>query len=625
MSLTSLGMVEWAIVAAGLLLAALLLRALARRRREPGYMRQVRRFVRRRDFRRGGELLFRHGHMREALGLFERGKVHEAAAECAERLGDLALAAYHRERAGFYAQAADQYLEAGDYASASRLYARLGNFMKAAKVLAKSDDAPPLELARLWENAFLDTVPSEGEAIRGAEFAALQLCAQRAAEAFEHAGELPKAAHYFEIGGLSDRANALRMSLPPTELDRLDAARDRLLARLQSATAEAVEWSGTFPVAVLNAGFPPAPRDAAPRAASRSAARDAIPEPPAPPRSAAPPARSRRSLAGSGMRAKGAPPSRKAQANRGSTALEAGTSADPRPRPAPEAPLLARRVDDAPPSSMAAGLPPSPERYQLVEAVGRRGFGVAYRAFDRVQGRDVSVIHLPSAVVADDERQETFLATCRTLTEIRHPNIVSLLDCGIYAGRGYVVLEWIDGPSLATELAHADRGRMSVLEVLDVAEGLLSALDYAHDRGVTHGTINPRAVYLQNESIPKVMHLGMSQLASPTSIASFTPYLAPEQIDGEPAEARSDLFAVGATVYELLTGKKPFDGLERQDPPKSPREISTAIPKSLDQLVMWCLKLDPEQRPASASALRNRVRSMHSQVESFLRPKENAS
>lgn len=277
------------------------------------------------------------------------------------------------------------------------------------------------------------------------------------------------------------------------------------------------------------------------------------------------------------------------------TATADGVASDPDPRhPAPSAPVLGVPV------TVAGG------RYRLERLLGAGGMGIVHAAHDQLLGRDVAVKLLADNLAADPESRARFEREARAAARLTHPHVVSVFDVGEETGRPYFVMELVDGPSLAERLRA--RGTLPATEVIAIAIHGLRALHAAHTAGVLHRDLKPANLLLAADGTVKVTDFGVAQatelpqMTRTGLVLGTLPYLAPERSTGTPASVRSDLYAFGATLLELLTGRPPdTTQADGGTPVHDPVELDTA-PPHLAGLIQRCLARDPDGRPASAQA-----------------------
>lgn len=255
------------------------------------------------------------------------------------------------------------------------------------------------------------------------------------------------------------------------------------------------------------------------------------------------------------------------------------------------------------------------ERYELLELLGRGGMGVVYRARDRVLDRVVAVKLLPLDRAQDPTAVARFEREALAAAALSHRNIVAVFDFGTDEETRFIVMEYLTGQSLA-QLVRA-RGALAVDQAVDAAAQVASALAAAHEAGIVHRDVKPANVMVNAQGHVKVLDFGIARLMTGASLTQTAtvigsaPYLAPELCRGEPADARSDIYALGCVLYELLTGRPPFTGelpaaivhQQLSSMPRSPVELNPAVPPALAALCLAVLAKDPGERPQEAGAL----------------------
>ncbi|MCP4426989.1 MAG: protein kinase [Chloroflexi bacterium] len=264
-------------------------------------------------------------------------------------------------------------------------------------------------------------------------------------------------------------------------------------------------------------------------------------------------------------------------------------------------------------AKFAAGPPPYiKERYRLVEWLGEGSMGVVYRAYDETLDREIAIKFLPPDQVSGGEASDRFLREARAVARLSHPNIMTLYDMGREDGWHYLALEYIPGQDLHAHML--ENGLLSPRRALRVIRGALSALAYAHDQGLIHRDIKPENIMITPDGRIKVTDFGLARaqgdvrLTQEGALLGTVLYLAPELIAGQPADARSDLYAVGAVLYELLTGQPPFPGDQPtavliqalNNPITPPSRHNPAIPAEIERVIMKLLNKEPNGRYQSA-------------------------
>ena len=267
--------------------------------------------------------------------------------------------------------------------------------------------------------------------------------------------------------------------------------------------------------------------------------------------------------------------------------------------------------------------------YEILSAIGAGGMGEVYKARDTRLGRIVAIKVLPAHLADKPELRERFEREARTIAGLNHPHICTLYDVGHQDGTDFLVMEYVEGETLAVRLL---KGSLPLDQVLQYAIELADALDKAHRKGVTHRDIKPGNVML-TKSGTKLLDFGLAKLkeeAAPADSISQMPtlshnptsqgtllgtiqYMAPEQVEGrnDEVDARTDIFAFGVVVYEMATGKKAFDGktnasvmskIMQVDPPPM-SSLQPMTPPALDRVVKRCLAKDPDARWQNAGDL----------------------
>jgi serine/threonine protein kinase/cytochrome c-type biogenesis protein CcmH/NrfG len=266
--------------------------------------------------------------------------------------------------------------------------------------------------------------------------------------------------------------------------------------------------------------------------------------------------------------------------------------------------------------------------YEIVGLLGSGGMGDVYRAHDPRLGRDVALKRVSDAFAGDPDRMVRFEREARAVAALSHPNIVTLFALEESGGERYFVMELVDGRRLDEII---EPGGLPAAQALDVAIALADALVTAHSRGIVHRDLKPANVMITRDGRPKVLDFGLARIddgsaqiessqaltvQSPVSsagqVVGTVPYMAPEQVRGEPSDARTDLFALGVVLYEMLTGSRPFGGSTPadvtssilRDRPTPVVDLRTDLPDELQEVVSRCLEKDRERRYETARAVR---------------------
>jgi Tol biopolymer transport system component/predicted Ser/Thr protein kinase len=270
--------------------------------------------------------------------------------------------------------------------------------------------------------------------------------------------------------------------------------------------------------------------------------------------------------------------------------------------------------------------------YEVLSALGAGGMGEVYKARDTRLARTVAIKILPDALAADPQFRERFDREARAISQLDHPHICPLYDVGEQNGTAFLVMQYLEGETLADRLP---KGALPIEQALKTAIEIASALDRAHRAGIVHRDLKPGNIMLTKagaklldfglakSSAPVVTGAGLSMLpttppnltAQGTILGTFQ-YMAPEQIEGQEADVRSDIFAFGVVLYEMVTGKKAFNGKTHaslissilKDEPRPIVELQPLTPPLLDHIVGRCVAKDPDERWQSASDLTRELR-----------------
>jgi len=262
--------------------------------------------------------------------------------------------------------------------------------------------------------------------------------------------------------------------------------------------------------------------------------------------------------------------------------------------------------------------------YEIVALIGAGGMGEVYRARDTRLGRDVAIKVLSSRLSANPEVRARFEREARAISQLNHPHICTLYDIGEQEGVAYLVIEYLEGETLAARLA---KGPLPVAEVLRYGIEIANALGSAHRAGIVHRDLKPGNIMLTKGGA-KLMDFGLARAPgltpitgtlteSPTvsrpltaegTIVGTFQYMAPEQLEGKDADARTDLWALGCVLYEMATQKRAFEGTSQASliaaimdhEPPAITVLQPMSPPPLERLVKRCLAKDPEERWQSA-------------------------
>ena len=255
-------------------------------------------------------------------------------------------------------------------------------------------------------------------------------------------------------------------------------------------------------------------------------------------------------------------------------------------------------------------------RYHVLDRIAAGGMGEVYRAHDVVLERPVAIKVLHRSLAGDAGLVDRFRREARAAASLNHQNIVAVHDWGSVDGIYYMVMEYVAGPSVR-ELLN-ERGVLAPAQAVDVLDQTLAALQHAHRQGIVHRDIKPENLMVTREGVVKVADFGLAraladaQITEAGTVTGTVQYLAPEQLQGEPADARTDLYALGIVAFELLTGRLPFTGetpmgiaykhIHERVP--APSSFNPAVPAPLDGWVASVTEQERELRPESAAEAR---------------------
>ncbi len=266
------------------------------------------------------------------------------------------------------------------------------------------------------------------------------------------------------------------------------------------------------------------------------------------------------------------------------------------------------------------------DRYEILSEIGRGGMGFVYLALDKGLDRKVALKVLSPYLVEDKTSVEMFLAEAKTAASLSHPNIVTIHDVGHWKGFYYIVMEYVDGANIKDMLR--EMKRLPVRSALLVANQVCSGLSCAHRAGVCHLDIKNSNLIWSNDRIVKIADFGMSALAKVKGTAKgdnlqagSPAYMSPEQILGKNIDHRSDIYSLGVSIFEMLTGRYPFPSEgdpayhHVHTPPVALREFLPEAPLLLEEAVMRCLKKDPAERYGSAEELASAIEKAAAETE----------
>src|SRR5947209_7542081 len=268
--------------------------------------------------------------------------------------------------------------------------------------------------------------------------------------------------------------------------------------------------------------------------------------------------------------------------------------------------------------------------YEVLTHIGAGGMGDVWRARDKRIGRDVAVKVLPDAYAPGDERVRRFEQEARAAGALNHPGLVTIYDIGTTEGSPYIVMEMLEGETVRDALGHGGNGGLPLRKVIDYAIQISSALAVAHEKGIMHRDLKPENLFITSDGRVKILDFGLAKLAedasdvdaknrtarhlTSTGMVVGTPgYMSPEQVRAQPLDYRTDIFSLGAVLYEMLGGRRAFDrdtavetmnAVLKDEPPP----LETNLPATLESIMRHCMEKNPRERFQSARDLAFQLR-----------------
>ncbi|MEO6533151.1 MAG: Stk1 family PASTA domain-containing Ser/Thr kinase [Pseudolysinimonas sp.] len=275
-------------------------------------------------------------------------------------------------------------------------------------------------------------------------------------------------------------------------------------------------------------------------------------------------------------------------------------------------------------------------RYQVRSRIARGGMATVYLATDLRLERRVAVKVMHGHLADDTQFKQRFIQEARSAARLAHPNVVNVFDQGQDADSAYLVMEYLPGITLRDLLQ--EYGSLTSQQTIDISDAVLSGLAAAHKAGIVHRDLKPENVLLADDGRIKIGDFGLARAASANTatgaaLLGTIAYLSPELVTRGIADTRSDIYAVGIMMYEMLTGEQPFKGEQpmqiayqhANDTVPMPSVKNPKVPAELDELVQWATEKDPEQRPRDARAMLDQLHETESQLRTALPPGSTSS
>src|SRR5579864_1775883 len=246
-------------------------------------------------------------------------------------------------------------------------------------------------------------------------------------------------------------------------------------------------------------------------------------------------------------------------------------------------------------------------RYRIIAKLGQGGMGEVYRADDLVLGQAVALKFLPLEATDNPEALNRFRNEVRIARQVSHPNVCRVYDMGEINGQLFLSMEYVDGEDLGVLLRRI--GRLPEPKALEISRKLCAGLAAAHEKGVLHRDLKPGNIMLDSHGQVLITDFGLAALAGQVEgaeVRNGTPaYMAPEQLDGKEVTVRSEIYSLGLVLYEIFTGKRPFDGATLADLVRTRNESAPANPSTLvhdldpavERVILRCMEREPAHRP----------------------------
>ncbi len=261
-------------------------------------------------------------------------------------------------------------------------------------------------------------------------------------------------------------------------------------------------------------------------------------------------------------------------------------------------------------------------RYRIIEELGKGGMGKVYKALDTDLKEKVAIKLIKPEVAADKNTIERFRNELKFARKIRHKNVCQMYDLNREEGTHYITMEYVHGEDLKRLIRKM--GQMSAGQLISIAVQVCEGMAEAHRLGVVHRDLKPQNIMVDEEGNARIMDFGIARSVkgkgiTGTGVMIGTPeYMSPEQVEGKESDQRSDIYSLGVILYEMVTGRVPFEGdtpfiigvKHKSEAPQNPKEINSQIPEDLSNLILKCMEKDKEKRYQSAGELRSELKNI---------------
>ena len=282
--------------------------------------------------------------------------------------------------------------------------------------------------------------------------------------------------------------------------------------------------------------------------------------------------------------------------------------------PLPGADVIHTQTLETPREELARGSTFA-NRYEIIDVLGRGGMGQVYRVGDAKVKEEIALKIIKTEIAADIKTIERFRNEMKLARKIRHKNVCAMFDLGEEQGIHFITMEYVPGEDLKDSIKRF--GKLPIDKSIDIAKQICEGLSEAHRLGVVHRDLKPGNIMIDKEGNVRIMDFGIARTIESKGITGSgvmigTPeYMSPEQVEGKDIDSRSDIYSLGVILYEMVTGRVPFEGdtplsvavQHKTEPPKDPKEINAQIPEGLSRLILTCMQKDKKMRYQSAEAV----------------------